>query len=198
MPSVTLQVSANWDDVYETETGGAITNGTRIQHDSATSGAGRRWGAHRWTGTLPRKGETITTCYLSIYLYSITVDDINGNIHFEKAASPAQFSSTAFDVTDRTRTAASVSWVVNSLGTGWKNSPSLVTPMQELVDAHRPTAIVLIFRPNTNIGKQCVSYSYEEDSTWGAKLYIAWDADPLPTPGMAPAMTAKMVAGKLI
>jgi|GEM_PF-2098231 len=181
-PTLDLQVGANLDDVQEWEDTGGIVDSSYINHKSNADNALRSWAGHRWvSASLPLKGATITVAYVQLYGWHLSTDDMNGNLHFEKAASPAQFSTTAFDVTGRSRTTASTSWVADSLGVGFTQSPSLVTPLQEVVDAYDTTAIVVIFRPNTNVAKNYISYGYNQGSAYGAKLHIEY-SDPVTTP----------------
>ncbi len=97
-------------------------------------------------------------------------------LHFEKAASPAAMGSSNYDIQNRSRTTASISWVADGLGVGWETSPDVTTPLQEVVDAYTPTAIVFIGRPNQDATKKLQTYSYEQGSTYGAKLDIDYTA----------------------
>ncbi|MFO7810903.1 MAG: hypothetical protein R6V47_05985 [Candidatus Delongbacteria bacterium] len=177
-PTLDLQVGANLGDVHEAESSGGIQDITSVYHMSKTTPA-RYWGAHRWTSaSLPAQGDTIDVAYVELYVYSTLYDDPNINLHFEKAAAPAQFSTDDYDVTGRTRTTDSVSWVANSIGSGWKQSPSLVDPLQEVIDAYSPTALALICRPNTDASKRLYTYAYNQGSTYGAKLHIEYTGQP--------------------
>lgn len=177
-PTLDLQVGANLDDVYERESTGAVTDSaTSVLHNSNAAAAGRFWGAHRWTsGSLPSMGDTIDVAYVELYIVGTTNDDINGNWHFEELAAPAQFTTNAFDVTARDRTEASVSDIGDTLGVGWHQTPSLVTPLQEVIDAYSPTAVVLIFRPNQDATKNCESRPYNATPAEAAKLHIEYTA----------------------
>ena len=104
-PIIDEQVAANLDDVHERESTGAVTDSaTGVLHNSHTVNAGRFWGGHRWASeSLPSIGNTIDVAYVELYIIGTANDDINGNWHFEKAAAPAQFTTDAHDVTDRTQ-----------------------------------------------------------------------------------------------
>lgn len=181
-PTVDEQVGAGNDDAMEFESAGNIfRTGTKIFHYSSTVADGRYWGAHRWvSGSFPAQGDTIDVAYIELYCYGTASDDINGNWHFDKSASPPEFSTATYDITGRTRTTASVSWIANSLGSGFKQSPSLVTPLQEVIDNYSPTAIVAIFRPNTNTAKHFETRSYNDNSFYGAKLHIEYTVAAAP------------------
>lgn len=174
-PSLDLQVSANLDDIQERESTGLVTDAVTVSHSSSTAATGRYWGGHRWTsGSLPEQADTIDVAYVELYVNSATQDDANFNIHFEKSAAPAQFSTSDYDVTDRTRTAASTSWVEDSCGSGWQQTPSLVTPLQEVIDSYSPTAIAFISRPNQDAIKAFITKSRNVHAIYGAKLHIEW------------------------
>lgn len=172
-----LQVGHSLDDVHEEEDfGNVINNPVVVRHKSGTLSQ-REWGAHRWVlgATKPSQGDTIKAAYVELYVHSDLYDDVNGNWHFQKAASPARFIVEKYNVTGRPRTSASASWVANSLGTGWKGSNiSLVTPLQEVIDNYSPTALVLIFKPNTDTLKTLTTRCYDYNPSLAAKLHIEW------------------------
>lgn len=174
-PDIDLQVGASLDDVHEQGLVGTVSNISYIAHVASTFEVQRFWGGHRWvSGSLPSQGDTIDVAYAEVYLYDISYDDVDGFWHFEKAASPAQFTTSSNDVTDRTRTTASSAWDVDSLTTGWKQTPSLVTPLQEVIDSYSPTALVLIFRPNTVAAKAMRTKSEDGNPTYAAKIHVEW------------------------
>ena len=138
MPTLDLQVAANLDDVHEVESSGAVSDGyIYISHRASTFALIRSWAGHRWvSGSLPPLGAVITVCHGEVYIYDTNADDANGNWHFQKAASPAQFSLDAYDVTSRPRTTASASDIQDALGVGWHQTPSLVAALQELIGSY--------------------------------------------------------------
>ncbi len=177
-PTLDLQVGANLDDVHEQEDPGTVTDGaTYVRHSSGETAAGRYWGAHRWEDVSIPQGATIGVAYAELYIYSTSFDDADGFWHFEKGAFPARFSTDSGDVTDRDRTTESVAWNVDTLGIGWKGSNiSLVDPLQEVIDDYSPTALVLIFRPNTVEAKNLFNTSHNDDPDLAAKLHIEYTA----------------------
>ena len=178
-PTLDLQVGASLDDVHEKETDGFMYNSIYEDFQAHTSSDYRYWAGLRWvSASLPSQGSTMTVAYVEVFVSNVPAvyDDMNGNWHFEKAAAPAQFTTDAYSVTSRTRTSASVSWVEDSLGEGWIQTPSLVTPLQEVIDSYSPTVLAVIWRPNSNAYKLTKTYSYDQSSTYGAKLHIEWTA----------------------
>lgn len=174
MGELNLQVAASLDDAYQQEDVHTTwpTVDPVICYSATVS---RMWGGHRFVppNAIPQES-TIIAAYIELYVYDATWDDINANIHFEKVAAPAQFEAVDDNITSRARTDASTSWIANILGTGWKTSPSLVIPLQELVDVYEITALVVIFRPNSDVTKTCKSRAFDYDPDLAAKLYIEY------------------------
>ena len=179
-PTIDEQVDASADDAYETESSGAVdrTFGG-VYYRSNASSTLRYWGADRWAlGDNIPQGSNITMAYMRSYFYFS--DEMNGNFHFEKAASPASFTTDAYNITSRSRTTASVSWIEDDVagsGEGWFNTPSLVAPLQEVVNAYESSAIAIIFRPNQDDEKITLCYSYDGDNTKSAQLHIEYTVE---------------------
>ena len=157
-PTLDPQVGASADDATELESTGAMgLTAVDIWISSSSIQSQRYWGGFRFvSASFPAMGTTIDVAYLRVYIHDDLYDDANFNIHFQKLAAPVTFTTAAYNITGRTRTTASTSWVANSIaagGAGWYNSPSLCgvgSPIQEVFDAYSPTAMVVIVRPNTN------------------------------------------------
>jgi len=158
-PPLEVQVGASADDADERESDGEMHPVyTVIQNRSTTSATTRTRGGYRFVSNeFPTQGTTIDIAYLRVYIYDANYDDAYFNIHFEKLADPAAFTTTAYNITNRTITTNSVTWSADGIaagGVGWYNSPSLCSvgsPAEELFDAFSPTAIVVITRPNADI-----------------------------------------------
>jgi hypothetical protein len=95
-------------------------------------------------------------------------------LYLQLARDPAEFSSTAFDISTRPRTAASVAWVDSGIGAAWQNSPDLSVPLQELVDAYQVESIALLLIPNTDYNALLSSYTYAADPAKAPKLVIEY------------------------
>lgn len=197
MATLDLQIDASTDDTYEAESGGS-SGGTdaHILVDSWTSIFGRYWGGIRFhSASLPPSGATITAAYIELYIYSTSWEDANFDIYNEVGAAPVTFSTGTYPVTSRTRGAVSVAWVADSLGTGWKTSPSIVTVIQEIVDSYSPTAIVFILKPKTDVGRQFRARTYDQTplGTLSAKLHLEWTEDGAPQTINATPVTIPLV-----
>lgn len=173
-PTLNLYVAASEDDARQLESSGVMNiTSTYTTCNSSAFAVSRNWGGLRWvSASLPPQGATISVAYAQLYVYSTSYDDINGDLHFELGADPAAFTTTGFDITNRSRTLASAAWVQDTLGTGWKQTPSLVSALQEVVDSYSPSALVLILKPKTDTDKFFRAYSYDQDSAYGALLHI--------------------------
>jgi hypothetical protein len=176
-PSCDDQVAVSADDTYELESTGAQSlDAVSVRCIANVTADGRLWGGARFrTGPFPAQGSIIGVAYIEGYVY----DDVYGypdlDIYAEAGGSPLQFSATAFDLSSRTRTNASAPWVADGIGTGWKQSPSIVALIQEVVDTYTPTAIVLVLKPRTDALKVLRFRSWDYDvHALGVKLHLEW------------------------
>lgn len=174
------QTAAQNQDGYEQESDGAmnIVN-TVTLHNSNTAASGRFWGGFYWaSGDFPLAGDTVDVAYIEVYVHHGNFDDANFNMHFQDGtAAPAVFTTNASDITNRTRTAASVSWIQDGVLPGWEQSDSLVAPAQEVIDNYSPSVMVLVTRPNQDANKVFYSRSYDySGNVSGAKLHMEWTA----------------------
>jgi len=115
----------------------------------------------------------------------MTEDDPQLDIYAECVANPSQYTDGSSKIQDRTRTTASAAWNAIGIGTGaYKQTPSLIAPIQELVNGYAVDVISLLWIGNISSSfKKLKFYSY--DGLTGAyppKLHIEWSAAG-PTPG---------------
>lgn len=130
----------------------------------------------RWSGVTIPAGATITAAYISFYHYDQAGSPATCKIYFAKAANPAAVSSYS-DYTGRAKTTAYV-----NIGTGsgtWWNSDSLVSIIQELVDAYDYSAgaAMLAFVVGANAGSgnnYYRAYGYDGDAAKAPKLHIEY------------------------
>jgi len=186
-PTLDLQVGASADDAHEHTFSNSVSiDSGQVMHVSSDSTTGYVAG-HRWvSGSFPAQGDTIDACYVEFYVWATAYDDMYGKWHFEKAAAPAQFTTTDGDITGRSRTTELTVWSANSLGTGWKQSPSFVTPFQEVIDSYSPTAVVAIFMHYDDLDKLFRPWGYDQSSSYGAKLHLEWSVPASPEITNAP------------
>jgi hypothetical protein len=187
MPIIDLQIAASADDAFELESDGSMDiNNTEVVMQACLYDTGRFWGGLRWaSGFLPLQHSTIIVAYVEFYNIDDDYDDANGKLYFEKLASPAQFTINAHDITNRPLTTEYASWV-QATGEGWVQTPSLVTPLQEVIDSYSPTALALILKPNTITYpppyQQFFGCAWDyDDHSYAAKLHIEYTlVGPLP------------------
>ncbi|MHC4867766.1 MAG: hypothetical protein ACYTEX_27155 [Planctomycetota bacterium] len=170
------RVAASTDDAFEygsglsfAEWGGYLVYGDYfgIEHTGL-----------RFTGVSGLSGSTITVATLTFTAYSSDSDAFVGAIYAQESAAPGTFDSSDYDVTDRTRTSASVAAGSAELG-NWtaENEYTLdvATVIQELADSYDPSAIVLLYINSSGTGQRR-SYSYGGDDAKAVKLDITYTA----------------------
>jgi len=145
-------------------------------------------GGFRWVFSSPiPKDATINTAYASFYIFSTTYDDAKVELSFQDSSNPPTFQAVAYDISDRSVTSANVDWDDGSLGTGWKDTPSLVIPLQELVNKYDISALVLLTDQYVNSQWELRITSYNGNPTYAARLYVNY-TPPAP-PATLPAVT---------
>lgn len=132
--SITNQtIAASSDDAQDI--GGTVTlTGTTI---GASLDATTEWVGLRFTNITIPKGATITSATIGVVPSATTEDEPSVTIFFQAADDCSTFTTGASDISGRTRTSASVSWSSTDLaatGSSYHDSPSLVTPLQEVID----------------------------------------------------------------
>lgn len=141
--------AANDDDGWQNENSGNTisANDYVVARDDAAA-ANREWAFMRWVIAID-SGSTIDIAYIKAYSAYSFYDDVSADIHFELGASPTQLTSGSgnFNVQTRDMTDAVSTWTQTGFGTGWQQSPSLVDPLQEVIDDYTTTAIAAIWEP---------------------------------------------------
>lgn len=167
-----VSVDASNDNGYERESNGAITRGANWQYIRSHVAAGDRyWGGLRWdSGDFPSQGDTIDVCYIELYPRDAGQLDMNADVHFEELAAPLEISADAFDISSRDRSETSVAWVATATHQVWERSPELKTALQEVIDAHSPTAIFAILKPKSDATKLFNAGTFDYGQP--AKLHI--------------------------
>ena len=115
MATIDEQVDASNCDAWEAESPGTMyLTDTRVYMTSATTPTSRSWGGLRFVGeNLPPQGAIIVAAYIELNIETTALDDAYGKLHFELAAAPAVFTTSAGNITSRPRTTAYASWVAN-------------------------------------------------------------------------------------
>jgi hypothetical protein len=130
---VEKQVVASADDGYITSEAGFDNSGNDVY--IGDSGGIKYHAFYRFTGVTIPQSSTIDVCYITVCEHASAATALT-KLRFEKANNPAAPTDAA-DYNGRTLTTAGVDWDGDPGGEeDWCNSPSLVIPMQELVDAY--------------------------------------------------------------
>jgi len=179
--TLNLQVSESAGDAEEGDSGsGFSSTGSWWTCVSDSLAGGRYNGGCRFVIAIP-KDATIAACTSQIWPhFGTSLADMNAQLGFQAVDNASNFSTDA-DVTTRTTSMTSkVSWVADQVGAGsWATSPSLVTPMQEIVNRAgwaSGNAAVLLFDANTDIRKGGYFTAYDGDTSKAAKLDIDYTA----------------------
>ena len=87
-------------------------------------------------------------------------------------------SNTAFDLSQRPLTTSFTPWVEDGLGVGLTSTPSLVAPLQEVIDAFDVMALAFIALPNNDVPRTLEFTAYDSDPTVACQLHIEWTERP--------------------
>jgi hypothetical protein len=170
--TVDVQVGSGEDDGW-TRSDGVFNNGGSLSYAGVYSGSNTLDSFYRFTGITIPQGSTISVCYSS-HRGSTSGSPLT-KVYFEKAQDPGAITSRA-DYVSRTLTSAGVDWD-ETFSTDWHNSPSLVTPMQELIDAYglSDQAIQEMHKDDgSSAGSYMQFYTYDQATEWGAQLHIEY------------------------
>lgn len=132
--TLNLEIGASADDAWEAQNGTLFTStDTRFIAQAWSTTDSRLNGGGRFTNITVAVGSTINSCVLQLRAIATTEDDMRSDVYFNDVDDAADFSTEA-DVTSRTLTTATASWVALSQGTSYVSSPALATVLQEVVD----------------------------------------------------------------
>lgn len=180
MTTLNLQVGAGSDDADESATGVMdLTDAAQL-----TLTAAGQWAGVRFTNVTVPQGTSVTSATLSVYLTNSTNDIAGGiDVYAQAADNAGTFTSTASDISSRTRTTAKVNWTGDVGGPGWKSPGDLAAVVNEVFARAgwaSGNALVLILDAGATTDFRFRSYEY--DTTLAAKLDIVYpDAAGQPT-----------------
>jgi hypothetical protein len=176
---LTRTVSASGDDGAES-TGGSMTlTTTTMDTDSVGDIMG-----FMFRGVQVPTGSSITTAYLKVYTNDSGRD--SPNVTIKAQYNPAAFGTGSTNFSSRTMTTASASWVATDIGIGaYKNSPSLTSVLQEVVDNGGWTGagdVAFFLIQNSASGWLRVA-SWDHATDPPPQLYVEWSDAPSPISG---------------
>ena len=171
MPTIDVQVGAGADDGWVRN--GSFDNSGSVAYIGSTNSLPYH-SFYRLTGITIPQGSTIDVCYISVYEQGSSASALT-RVYLEMAQDPAAVSSYA-DYLDRTLTSSGVDWDGDPGAAGWWNSPSLIAPMQELVDAYGldDDAIQVMHKDNGSSDATQSFRTYNYNTTRGVKLHIEY------------------------
>lgn len=171
-------VSHSYDDAHEKGNGPFYYDGNYLDVESYSSGGSSNY---RCAGFLFKNidlaSDTIVTgASVEVYVHSTSYDDMNCKIfaHAHDNAGNFRYGGT---VIARPRTEANVSWVEDSLGTGWKSKSGLQDVVTEIITRAGWTSgnnIALLFIANIGATKWTTLRAYDLNVIYGAKLSIQY------------------------
>ena len=178
------------DHGWAYNTNAATVDGTILKVISNTAGSITNC-AIRFTNVTIPAGDVIVTAVLNFYSYHVNVDDANFKIHFYTIDDAPTIPADANWINTRPVTTAYTSYVQNSIGTGWKTSPSIVAPLQEIIDRDGWASgqdVMMMLKGNSPTGKQLQFYGYDNGSLI-PELEVTWKppGPPLTIGGAIPA-----------
>jgi hypothetical protein len=174
-PTIDKTVAASSDDANELAGSMNTTRADSNIIDATNEYFGARWSVS--DAPIPA-GATINVCYVTINYNSGSLDEPNHTMRFEELAAPVTFTTTANDISSRAMTTASVVWSSTDLGApGDFNSPSLVTPLQEVVDSQgQLSAIVWIIQGSATATRDFECTTYDGSTTLAPRLHIEYSS----------------------
>lgn len=172
--TVSVQVDASADDGNELASGAMNINnaGTAPFHNYPSSNA--RYGAARFLATGIPRGALILTATVTVW-DTVGTLVLDGTVHFEATDDAATITTTTNDISNRSRTTASVAWSVGSTTSGAQVSPDVSAPLQEVVNrsgysgSSDIAAIIVIGTTNT-----VRSRTFDGNPTKAAKLDVTY------------------------
>ena len=181
--NISTQINNGNDDVEEKETVGSIVPAStdlELAYDTWNSQFSQTIGM-RFNNLNVPNGATITNAYIQFTVDETSSSTANLTIKGEDHDNAPAFSTSDFDVSDRTTTTASVNWdpvpwtVVGEAGTD-QQTPDLSAIVQEIVDRSgwTPNNSMVLTVTGTGTGKRTAE-SYDGVPASAPVLHISYD-----------------------
>jgi len=178
-PTIDPTVSSGLYDAEEKDNNTTFNRGGTSINCSANTDTNANYnGGAIFTVTGPASGDTVDVAYATVYANNGANDDPNVDISCEDVDDSADFLTSA-DVTGRTRTSTPVQWTTTGIGNGATNTPSLVTPVGDVISRGGWSSgndLCVFFDGRTDAGGGFKFDSYEGDSSSAAALHIEYTA----------------------
>ncbi len=192
-----VRIANGNDDVEEYVSGHNMYTGStdlEIPYEENINAGSEQVVGLRWAVPVP-KGAMITKAYVE---FTYDEPEVTGEVHLiiegQLAANAPAFTSSASDVTNRTRTKAQVKWAPEAWTSGKYKTADVSAVIQEIVNQPAwvaGNALVLIIRDDkSNPSKATrVAAAYEDDPAAAALLHIEISRGPATSPSPVDAAT---------
>lgn len=184
MTTLNLIVSADDDDAEEKDDGNGFNLGANNMNAHAANNARFNSGFRFQSVTIPLEAE-IESAVWKVVIVNVFVDDANIDIYGNDVDDSANFTDEA-DVTSRTLTTATVSWIADGItpsdGFSYTDSPELKTVVQEVIDRSgwsSGNALMIMGRGRTDANKNFQVQAHEAGTGIAAKLDIDYSDFPV-------------------
>jgi hypothetical protein len=172
MTSFERQVAESTDDAYQSSVG-ATANVTNVSIVIANAD---QYAGFRFPNVTIPQGSTINSAYVDI-VHPQSADLTAKMDLYCQLGNAAVFAAATNNISERTRTAASVFWNATVPGTGYQSSPSLLSIVQEAIShggwvSGYALAVIMIGKTGANWRGR----SYDSGDGQGAKLYVDYTA----------------------
>jgi hypothetical protein len=168
-------VAASSDDANESGAGGVSLTNTTTNVDAADEWVGARWDLS--DAPIPA-GATIDVCTITCDVPNANFDEPDHPMYFQRAANPGTFTTGSGDLSGRSRTTATVSWVSAGLGApGDFTSPDMKAVLQEVLDNEGElSAIVWLMQGNADGNRDMGITLYDGDTDLAPRLHVEYTA----------------------
>ena len=179
-PTVDETVPAEADDGDQSALSGGTENIYNWYPDLATTD--ENWMNFRWTTVAIDQGATIDAAYITIHIGSSSRDNADATITFNDVDNASQIANGTSDgIPNAAKTTATVTWTETNAGGGTgnvdDNTPSLITPLQEVIDRASwatGNAIQAFFQARSTSSLEV--YHYGASAALAARLHVEWTA----------------------
>jgi hypothetical protein len=180
------QVSASADDAREA--GNGVNSITAATYDVNSSGERV---AARWQATGPASGDTVDVAYIQWYISNTPASAVDHLIHIEDEDSAAAYVATSNNISGRTYDSNTVSWSGSITDDAFNSTPSIVTPLQNIINRVGWSSGNYIGHQNVwNAASNNRFNMYDSASAEAPKLHIEYTAGGDPAPSVSDDATA--------
>jgi hypothetical protein len=178
--AVEKRITAGIDDVEEYSNGTMVTNSTTLEIVYASKTTGNQVVGLRFTGLNIPAAAVITNAYIQFTSNARKTGTNTVTIRGEDTANASVFTTASKNVSNRIKTAATVSWAIpswnaaGSAGTA-QRTPDLKTIVQEIVNRNDYSAASALAFIITGSGTK-IAKSYEDSASAAPLLYVEYSA----------------------